>query len=1254
MIASFGIPAAQIGKWAGITTAIFSLAQCLTAIIWGRASDRFGRKPVILWGLSCTMVTSICFGFSQTLAWAIVARTLAGLGNGNVGIIRTMVAEIVPQKDLQPRAFSIMPLIWTIGSTLGPAFGGALSNPAQRYPKLFGGIHLFEAFPFALPNLLAGVFFLIGLVTGVLFLNESLETRKSQRDYGRVLGNSLVDFFRGKPKKTTIPDHVNQARPLLETSRTPISPATPERNPLSNAAAQKDPQRPPGASSSSGYREVFVFQSNVNLLVYTLLALHSVAYDQTLPVFMHHPRQDHNDTSAVQFPFKFAGGFGLESSRIGVLFMIYGFFGMFVQFLVYPPVARRFGILNCLKTSAITFPIVYLLTPFTVLLSTSTARQTVLVANMLVKSVAVIFAFPSSTILITNSAASLLVLGTLNGVATSVGAIGRAAGSAIGGSTFSAGVKAGYVILPWWTISFFAVTGAIPVWWLAEMEGFGEAGLEEVEDDETDGEDRHNDDVAVGEGPSPAKVTPCNSSHLGGQQRSLSSPVGLSVEAVSSPRQMSNGLAQTNKGYGTAGKNLSQAIWTRERWQEFGIANTNIVAYEVYVNYPLGHRLALLENSKRSHSNSRLPSLDEGSFVAEKESWKIKFEASLEEDVLEEDGTSRLKDRIPTFHGYSASGNVTAPYVYVNYGTYRDYEDLRERNVSLGGKIALVKYGRIFRGLKVKRAQELGMVGVIMYSDPGDDGDVTEENGFQAYPNGPAREPSSVQRGSTQFLSISPGDPTTPGYPSKPGVPRQNPNGSIPSVPSLPISYVDALPLLKALNGHGPQASSMNRWWQGGGLGSMGVGYHIGPSPDNLLLNLVNQQEYVTTPMWNVIGIINGTLADEVIVLGNHRDAWIAGGAGDPNSGSAALNEVIRSFGAALDKGWKPTRTIVFCSWDGEEYGLIGSTEWVEEYLPWLANSAVAYLNVDVGTTGPKFRTAASPLLNRALYEATSLVQSPNQTITGQTIRDLWDGHISTMGSGSDFTAFQDFAGVPSVDMGFVGEEKSPVYHYHSNYDSFSWMNRFGDPDFHYHIAITKVWALLAANLVEAPIIDFNVTDYAEALEVYLTSVKEKVNDTIGGGADQWELNAMHPISFHDLDNAIQRLHDASTNFDLYASLLVDRLHKDVPWWQWWKKVQLFFQVRSVNDKFKYFERQFLHQPGLDGRTFFKHVIFAPGLWTGYAGATMPGLVEAIDARNWTNAEVSISLVLYGSSTWWQGTVHANGCMPNAEVGWYH
>ena len=409
------------------------------------------------------------------------------------------------------------------------------------------------------------------------------------------------------------------------------------------------------------------------------------------------------------------------------------------------------------------------------------------------------------------------------------------------------------------------------------------------------------------------------------------------------------------------------------------------------------------------------------------------------------------------------------------------------------------------------------------------------------------------------------------------------------------------------MNGHGPKASDFNKYWQGGGLAYKGVKYNIGPSPAGVVLNLINEQEYVTTPLWNVIGIINGTLSDEVVILGNHRDAWIAGGAGDPNSGSAALNEVVRSFGEALKKGWKPLRTIVFASWDGEEYGLIGSTEWVEEYIPWLSQAAIAYLNVDVGSRGPQFEAAASPILNKAVYEATALVQSPNQTVSGQSVRDLWDGHIRTMGSGSDFTAFQDFAGIPSVDLGFAASKHSPVYHYHSNYDSFAWMENFGDPGWRYHIAITKVWALFAATLIETPIIVFNTTDYAIGLDRYLSTVK--------GNASASQLDSMQALAetgFPALSEAISRLHNATVAFDAQAAGLAKTIGQGVPWWRWWRKAELYRQVRKINQGYKYFERSFLYDKGLDGRSWFKHVVFAPGIWTGYSGATFPGLVEAV------------------------------------------
>ena len=468
---------------------------------------------------------------------------------------------------------------------------------------------------------------------------------------------------------------------------------------------------------------------------------------------------------------------------------------------------------------------------------------------------------------------------------------------------------------------------------------------------------------------------------------------------------------------------------------------------------------------------------------------------------------------------------------------------------------------------------------------------------------------------------IAPGDPTTPGYPSKPGAHREDPHNSIPSIPSVPISYQDALPILRALNGHGPKASEFNEFWQGGGLGYKGVEYNIGPSPPDLALNLVNEQEYTTTPLWNVIGIVNGTLQQEVIILGNHRDAWIAGGAGDPNSGSAAMNEVIRSIGEALKKGWKPLRTIVFASWDGEEYGLIGSTEWVEEYIPWLFKDAVAYLNIDVGAVGPDFRAAASPLLNKALHEATSLVQSPNQTVAGQTVRDVWNGDIKTMGSGSDFTAFQDFAGIPSADFAFTPSKNSPVYHYHSNYDSFAWMDSYGDPDWHYHVAATKVLALFAATLIETPVIAFNTTDYAIGLSRYLSSVQ-----THASASQYEEIRAFSEHGFPSLTKAIARLHNATTSFDARATSLDKLIGEGVPWWRWWRKAELYLKVILVNTAYKYFERCFLHKEGLDGRSWFKHVVFAPGLWTGYSGATFPGLVESVSSGDVAGVEVSDSV----------------------------
>lgn len=632
-------------------------------------------------------------------------------------------------------------------------------------------------------------------------------------------------------------------------------------------------------------------------------------------------------------------------------------------------------------------------------------------------------------------------------------------------------------------------------------------------------------------------------------------------------------------GQHVAGKNKTQAEWTRDRWNEFGV-KSDLATYNVYINYPLGRRLALYDDDQ------------------------VSFEASLKEDVLPDDPSTGSPQSIPTFHGYSKSGNVTAQYIYVNYGVYQDFEDLVKAGVDLKGKIAIARYGGIFRGLKAKRAQELGMIGAVLYTDPGDD------------QGAPGREESSVQRGSVSFLSLAPGDPTTIGRPSLPGgnVTRDDPVNNIPSIPTIPISYRDALPILKALNGHGPAAKDINEWWTRNiGLEDKGVNYNIGPSPANLQLNLVNEQDYVYQDIWNTIGIINGTLEDEVVVVGNHRDAWIVGGAADPNSGSAALMEIVRALGHATKQGWKPLRTIVFASWDGEEYGLLGSTEWVEEYIPWLNAAAVAYVNLDVACSGPNFETSASPLLNQLIYEVAATVQSPNQTVKGQTVNDTWSGHISTMGSGSDFTAFQDWAGIPSVDFGFVSGSDSPVYHYHSNYDTYHWMNTSGDPGWVIHQAAARMLGLFVTKLANAPLAPLNTTDYGSALKEYITQLEDKLVAkeapstlrtrpvVVATAETNSSLASLHPV-LEDLQKSADEFAAAALSFEEHVAELKCQAGDDVPWWKWWSKLNLIYNIKKANTQLKYLERQFLYEPGLDGREYFKHVIFAPGLWTGYAG----------------------------------------------------
>ncbi|KAJ5893754.1 MFS transporter, partial [Penicillium taxi] len=472
-----GVAKADVAKWAGITSAAAALSQAFTAVSWGTLSDYVGRKPVILFGLTCTMVLSVVLGMSQSLTTVLISRTMIGLMNGNVGILRTMVAEIVPERELQPRAFSIMPTVWTIGSIFGPSFGGALAHPAEKYPNIFGSSEFLRRFPFALPNLISACVFIFGITVGFLFLHETLETKKDQRDVGLEIGKVLTGSCTSRRKG--------------DLERKAVDEESASLLPKSSLKSSKKDQ--PIKRVSHSWSQIFTFQSSIILVAYTLMSGFGMAFDSVFPVFLHYPVQQLHENLDVNLPFKFASGFGVDSQTIGTYYTIIGIIGMFIQFYLFPPVVKRYGVLKCYQVSAICMPIIFLLTPFTALVP-GVLRTPVVIFVMLAKLSTTIFGIPCCTILLTNSASSMAVLGTLNGVGTSFSALGRAAGPAVIGSAFSYGVKEGYVLFPWWLLSALALWGILPGLWIIEQEGPSRAVLEEEDADIEYGQGNESED----------------------------------------------------------------------------------------------------------------------------------------------------------------------------------------------------------------------------------------------------------------------------------------------------------------------------------------------------------------------------------------------------------------------------------------------------------------------------------------------------------------------------------------------------------------------------------------------------------------------------------------------------------------------------------------------------------------------------------------------------------------------------------------
>lgn len=536
------------------------------------------------------------------------------------------------------------------------------------------------------------------------------------------------------------------------------------------------------------------------------------------------------------------------------------------------------------------------------------------------------------------------------------------------------------------------------------------------------------------------------------------------------------------------------------------------------------------------------------------------------------------------FNGSSGSGDVTGEVVYANYGRLEDFEHLAQQHIDLKGKIVIVRYGANFRGVKVYLAEQRGAAGVLIYSDPQDDGYYKGD----AYPDGPWRPATGVQRGSVQYLFKYPGDPETPGVASTvhlPDAQRVSPEGNQPHIISIPISYHDAMPILQNLKG-----ASVPQGWQG----ALPFRYHEGPG--GVKVHLVSEQDYQRRTIWDVIGKVKGTdYPDDWVVAGNHRDAWVYG-AVDPNSGTAAMLEAVHGIGALLKEGWRPRRTMVFCSWDAEEEGLIGSTEWVEQHAQELEH-AVLYENVDVAVAGPDFSASAVPSLKQFVRDVTKAVPSP----TGPTVYDVWrnarpeasehrpanapsegDVRVGDLGSGSDYTPFLQHVGVPSTDIGSGG----PYGVYHSVFDNYAWYTMNADPHFVYLQEMARVFGLEALRMADTDVLPYDYVTYAREISSYLEAARKRAYEYKLGAIDfgPAELAASH------LSNAGQRI----------------------------RGIQMVPPANpaKVNDALRNAETALISPAGLPNRPWYKHTIYAPGEYTGYAAVVIPGVNEAIDAKD--------------------------------------
>ena len=677
-------------------------------------------------------------------------------------------------------------------------------------------------------------------------------------------------------------------------------------------------------------------------------------------------------------------------------------------------------------------------------------------------------------------------------------------------------------------------------------------------------------------------------------------------------REFNRRLSAVPHHVGSPG-DADNAKWLEQKFREFGL-DAKIETFDVLFPTPKERVLELVEPAG--------------------------FRASLVEPPVAGDPTSSQKDlQLPTYNAYSIDGDVTAPLVYVNYGVPADYERLERLGVDVRGKIVIARYGASWRGIKPKVAAEHGALACLIYSDPKDDG----YSEGDVYPRGSQRPPAGVQRGSVADMPLYPGDPLTPGVGATAGAKRldRKDAATLTKIPVMPISYGDAQPLLAALGG--PVAPPE---WRG----ALAITYHVGPGPAKAHFRIAFNWKLET--LHDVIAKIPGsTWPDEWVIHGNHHDAWV-NGSEDPISGLSALLEEARALGDLWKKGWRPKRTIVLCAWDGEEPGLLGSTEWVETHEAELKQKAVAYLNTDSNSAG-YLSIDGSHSLEAFANGVAGDIEDPVKKVSAarrvrlkrvedartaeerKEIRERADLKIDALGSGSDFTPFLQHAGIASLNLGFGGEGGGGGV-YHSIYDDFAWVSRFDDPDFAYGRALSQTTGTALLRLASADLLPFEFSGLAESVAKYVKEIQdlakekreatEERNREIEEGLFEATNNprellkpppAQPPVPYFDfspLENASATLSAAARG---YAAALARARAAGKP--------LEAARAAEVNRLLRGVEQAFLREEGLPRRPWYRHYLYAPGFYTGYAVKTLPAVREPLEERQWKEVAPGVS-----------------------------